>query len=639
MINIVVGTSGHVDHGKTWLIKALTGTNTDRLKEEQKRGITIENGFADMTYGDYNISFIDVPGHERFVHNMLAGIGGIDMVLLVVDIEEGVMPQTREHFDILKMLKIENGIVVLTKNDATDDEDWKELVEEDVRSLLEGSSLENSEVIRVSSATGENIEALRALIVKTADGMKKRRGADVPYRLPVDRVFTIEGFGTVVTGTSIEGTLKSGDEIMIYPQKKTYKVRNIQVHNEFVDVAFPGQRTAINLAGAKKDEISRGNVAAAPGSLEPSIMLDVEMQLFEDTDRRVENGSRVHFFCGASEGLAKVVLLDREVLSAGEKGYAQLRFDTEIAVKKGDRYIIRFYSPMISIGGGVIIDAAARKAKRFDEKILKRLSKTSSENIEDVFESTVEQLSVSLPDISKIAAKVSLSQSEAEETAKILEEKGDIIRLKGNILVHRVFADDLISYSEKMISEYHASNPLSAGMKTEELRTRIMAKFKLHVASDAEKLLEILRRYDGIKFNGDAVSLSSFEVRLDKESEAVRKRLTELYKKAGFDVPATEEAISSEKDKKKARDMIAFLAGAGELKKINNEYYMYSDIYSGAFNALVDKIRKNGSITLAEFRDIIGTSRKYAVMFLEHLDSAGITRKVDDARVLIRDNF
>ncbi|MCR4711101.1 MAG: selenocysteine-specific translation elongation factor [Clostridia bacterium] len=636
MKNIVVGTSGHVDHGKTWLIKALTGMDTDRLLEEKKRGITIENGFADMICGDYNVSFIDVPGHERFVRNMLAGIGGIDLVLLVIDLVEGVMPQTREHLEILKMLGIQRGIVVFTKDDAVEDEEWKDLVEEDVKELLAGSFLADAPQIRVSAATGKNIEALKELILQVAENAEGERKSDVSYRLPIDRVFTIDGFGTVVTGTSLAGTVKTGDLLAVYPEGKTYKVRNLQVHNEFVEKAYPGQRTAINFSGAKKEELRRGQVAATPGSLTPSLMLDVELKLFDDTERVVENGSRVHFFSGASEALAKVILLGREALAAGESCFAQLRFTEEIAMKRGDRFIVRFYSPMESIGGGVILDASPRKAKRNDGELLLRMERLKNGTPRDLVEAEVAQLSSSFPDTRELADRLSFSRQETETLLAALAEKGKVKLLKGGAYVHADYFKRVAEQAEAILDEFHRQNPLMPGMKTEELKTRLGTCFRLKRPSEQERLTEIAVGAGGLTVKGDTVCRTGFTVALDAAGEALKERIRKRYREAGFDMPEVEEALAGEKDRKAARDMIALLAAEGALIKINPVYYMDSSVYEKAFAAFMNKMEEQGSVTLAEMRDLMGSSRKYTVAFLDHLDAKGITRMEGEARVLAR---
>ena len=373
MQNVIVGTSGHVDHGKTCLIKALSGIDTDRLKEEQKRGITIELGFANLPNEEgLHIGIIDVPGHEKFVKNMLAGIGGIDLVLLVIALDEGVMPQTVEHFEILKMLHIRQGIIVFTKSDLVE-EDWAEMVEDDVTSLVEGSFLEHADRIRVSAYTGDNIDTLKQMILDKVRNVGMRRSEPELFRLPIDRVFTMEGFGTVITGTLLEGSCKAGEDIMVYPEERVIKNRGIQSHGTKEEAAYAGQRTAINLANVKKEELERGQVLAAPGTLTNSIFLDAKVSLFKTTDRQLKNGDRVHVNYGSAQAIAKVVLLDRDAIGPGESAYVQLRFDDPIAVKRGDRFIIRFYSPVETFGGGVILDACPGKHKRNQEGLIRAL--------------------------------------------------------------------------------------------------------------------------------------------------------------------------------------------------------------------------------------------------------------------------
>lgn len=636
MKNIVIGTSGHVDHGKTWLVRALTGMDTDRLAEEKERGITIENGFADMRYGDYSFSFIDVPGHEKFVRNMLAGISGIDMVLLVVDLEEGVMPQTVEHLEILKMLHVRDGITVLTKDDCSDDEEWKELVEEDVKKLLQGSALENAPMIRVSAATGKNIEELKALIARTAGSLHTVRRADIPYRLPIDRVFTIAGFGTVVTGTSVEGTVRAGDTVMVYPQEKEYKIRNLQVHNEFVREALPGQRTAINLAGVSKEELKRGEVIAAPGSIRPSMMLDVWLEIFASSKRTVETGSRVHLFCGSSQLVCKVVLLDREQLAAGEEGPAQLRLEEPAAVKRGDRFIIRFFSPMESIGGGEILDAAAKKAKLSDRIVPDRLRRLHYGTPADIFEAETEERSGEFPQLKTLAGRLSLSEDGAAAIAEELEHCGRLLRLSGDALIHVSYAEKVSERAVRILAEYHAANPLLPGMPREEFKKRLAVKMHAQAAAAPELLLETAEHYGEITVRGSRAALRDFKVALTPAAESLRGRILSQYREAGFEAPPAPEILKDEKDRKTVRDLILLLEGEGLLKKINAGTYMDASVYREAAEAVVDRIRQAGSITLAELRDMMRTSRKFAVAFLDHLDATGITRMEGEARVLAR---
>ena len=351
MNHVIIGTAGHVDHGKTCLIKALTGIDTDRLAEEKKRGITIELGFANLQLpGGITAGIVDVPGHEKFIKNMLAGAGGIDIAMLIVAADEGVMPQTREHLSILSLLDIPQGVIVITKCDTVE-EDWAELVKEDVAEAVKGTFLEGAPMVCVSAFTGQGLDELRDLLAEMA---KKAKGKDLsrPFRLPADRVFTLGGFGTVITGTLIEGTLHEGDEIMLYPSGIMTRARSIQVHSHDVKEAYGGQRVAVNLAGVKKEDVPRGEVAAAPGSMTPSMMLDVRLSCLKETGREIKNNSRLHLYHGAREILCKVVLMDREVLMPGEECFAQLRLEENITAKRGDRFVVRFYSPLETVGGG-----------------------------------------------------------------------------------------------------------------------------------------------------------------------------------------------------------------------------------------------------------------------------------------------
>jgi len=476
MKNIVIGTAGHVDHGKTWLTKALTGTDTDRLAEEKRRGITIENGFAELIIGDYDISFIDVPGHEKFISNMLAGIGGIDMVLLTVGLDEGVMPQTVEHFQILNMLGVRDGIIVLTKDDAVGDEDWKQLIEEDVRSMVKGSFLEKAPMIRVSALTGYNIAELKELIAGRLEqtyGEIQRKLQPYLYRLPVDRVFTITGFGTVVTGTSLQGSVSAEDRLTLYPEGLPVKIRNIQVHNEAADTAFAGQRTAINTANLKKTDINRGDVIAAEGSLEVSMLLDVSIELFRGTKRKVENGTRLHFYCGSKAALCKVILLDRDELAEGEKGLAQLHMEEPVNVKKGDRYIIRFYSPLESIGGGEILDACPKKHKRYDKSGIKSLETKLKGSADDIAEITVKELSSEAATIRRLACKLCEDEEVLRVRLKRLESAGILINTGNEVYIHRKYYAKIKDSCVLAMDEFHRASPYAKGMTSEELKSRI----------------------------------------------------------------------------------------------------------------------------------------------------------------------
>lgn len=639
MKNVIVGTAGHVDHGKTCLIKALTGMDTDRLKEEKKRGITIENGFADMVYGDYNISIIDVPGHERFIKNMLAGIGGIDMVLLVIGLDEGVMPQTVEHFQILKMLDIRKGIIVFTKRDLVDDEEWIELVKEDAKSLTEGSFMENAPSIEVSAYDNLNIEELKKLIADNIDDGLLKSGDKELFRLPVDRVFTIDGFGTVITGTLIEGSVKLGDELAVYPEGKTTKVRNLQVHNEAVEAAFAGQRTAVNLAGLKKEDAARGSVLAAKGSLEPTMMADVKLELFSDTDRTVANGSRVHFYCGSSQTVGKVVLLDRDAAEKGDVCYAQIRLEEAVAVKKDDRFIVRFYSPLITIGGGKVLEVSPEKHKRFDDNVIEAMKIKDSGSIKDIAELVIKEKSRYFRSKTYFASKLRVSADEFEKQAEALADERKIRILRKEYLIHSSYLKDVWNFSRGLLEEYHGKNSVSEGMNKEEFKSRINQRFKLPEAKFADDITALLKEDGLIRTGEKSVALADFTVKYTPEMEAIRQRVLKIYAERKYEMPTGDEAVNeaarSEKERSSARNIIDALVREGLLVRLNYQYCIDKAAFEAALAGIKEKVAKDGKITLAEFRDMVGTSRKYAVEILEYLDEKKITVKVDDARILL----
>lgn len=635
MHNIIIGTAGHVDHGKTCLIKALTNIETDRLKEEKKRGITIELGFADMPNSQgQHIGIIDVPGHERFVKNMLAGIGGIDLVLLVVAADEGVMPQTVEHFEILKMLKIKKGIIVLTKADLVEPE-WLEMVEEDVRSTVKGTFLEKAPMIAVSSYTGQNIEELRKLILDKVKDVGVRKEDPSLLRIPIDRVFTIDGFGTVVTGTLMEGSVKVGSEVQIYPGDQVAKVRSLQVHGENVETAYAGQRTAVNLVNIKKEEINRGNVLAAKGSMKQTMMIDVKIQMFDDTPRILKNDDRLHLYYGSAEVLCKAVLLDKDVLESGQEGYAQLRLEEEIAVKKGDRFIIRFYSPVESIGGGVVLDANPTKHKRFRNEVIEALVIKEAGDENAILEQTIRETSKTLMNMKDIALKLGKTLPELQIEIETLISEGKVIKLTDDLAVHVDYIKFVQKTAESILDEYHKKNPISIGMQKGEFRKKLSDKLYIKELKVLDFFINRLIKNRHLRDSGNLVAASTFKVEYKEEHFAMQKRLEKVYLDAGYEVPELEEAISKEKDVSLAKQMVEALAEEGKLKRLTYQYYMHKIHWEKAMKLFQDHMDKKDSITLAEYRDLLDTSRKYAVMILEYLDEQKITRLVDDVRILL----
>ncbi len=635
MRNVIVGTAGHVDHGKTCLIRALTGTDTDRLKEEKKRGITIDLGFAEMPNpSGQQIGIIDVPGHERFVRNMLAGIGGIDLVLLVVAADEGVMPQTIEHFEILKMLDIKKGIVVITKMDLVD-EDWLELVKDDVAATVKGTFLEGAPVVAVSSHTGENIDQLRALILEKVKDVANRREDPSLLRIPIDRVFTMEGFGTVITGTLVEGSVRVGDEVQIYPGERIAKVRNLQVHGKAVDAAFAGQRTAVNLVNVKKDEIKRGDVLAAKGSLEQTRMLDVKIRMFDDAPRTLVNGSRLHLYYGSAEALCKAVLLDADALESGASGYAQLRMEEEVAVRKGDRFIIRFYSPVETIGGGVILDANPVKHKRFRKEVIDALKILEGGDEEAVLEQILRETSKLLPSKKDLTVRLGRTTEEVSSGLMKLVSEGKAVSLSEDTYVHVEYTEKVRKATEDILAEYYGKNPISPGMQKGEFRKKLADKLHIADIKNIDLLLSHLVKKEQLRDLGNSVALPGHRVEYTPELLALISRLEKRYLDAGFEIPELEDCIQDEKDKELAKQMMEAMSESGTLKKLTYQYYMHSSHWEEAMKRFRNHMEQHGKITLAEYRDLLNTSRKYAVLILEYLDQQKITKMVDDARILL----
>ena len=637
MHNIIVGTSGHVDHGKTCLIKALSGFDTDRLKEEKKRGITIDLGFANLPNdAGLHIGIIDVPGHEKFVKNMLAGIGGIDLVLLVVALDEGVMPQTVEHFEIIKMLNIKRGIIVLTKSDLVDKE-WQDIVEEDVKNLVKGSFLENAPIIRVSSYTSENIAKLNEMIINMVSDIGDRKNDPELFRLPIDRVFTMEGFGTVITGTLQEGSVSLGDEIMLYPKEKLLKIRGIQSHGQKEEKAFAGQRVALNLLNIRKEELERGDILAYKNSIVKTKLIDVWIELFATSTRELKNGDRVHLNYGSKQTIAKVVLLSKSSLRAKEGDYAQLRFDEEVCIKRNDRFIVRFLSPIESFGGGRVIDTIPLKHKRMDETVLKVCEEKASADIEKISAIKINEESHKYYNRQNYASILNVSSTELKQILDKLLEDRLIIELSDASIIHIDYFNKVSLYSKELLKQFHQEKPITEGMDKEEFKSRLSEKFRLTDPKKSALLLAEMVRRKILKTRDKYVSDSEFTVSYSKELSGMQETIRQKYIKAGVEAPATNDVVADIKDSKKARQIIEDMHKSGELIKISPAAYMYSEAYEKvlkSIKALAEKSEDN-TFTLAEFRDAHATSRKYAMAVLEFLDKKKITKLVGDRRVLL----
>ena len=634
MKNIIIGTAGHIDHGKTTLIKSLTGRETDRWEEEKRRGITIDLGFTYFDLPDGNkAGIIDVPGHEKFIKNMLAGVIGMDLVLLVIAADEGIMPQTDEHINILNMLGIKKGIVVLTKYDLVD-EDWLELVKEDIKEDLKDTFLENAPIVEVSSITKYGIDKLVETISKATASEIDERDVNTIPRLPIDRSFSISGFGTVITGTLISGKLKKGDEVEVFPVNKICKIRNIQVHSKDEEYAYAGQRTAINLSNIKKTDIYRGCVIAPINSMKNTMMLDVKINLLKKSRRIVENRSRLHLYTGTSEILCRVVLLDRDELSPGESCFAQLRLEEEIAVRRGDKFIIRFYSPMETIGGGEIIEPVPNKKKRFDENLIEELKVKEKGSNTDVIEKIIRENSKLIPSIVELATITALSAEEIKINTEILEEedKITILRLKNDIYTyHKDYERDFEMKIEKYLFRFHEENKYKKGVKKSEIKSKFFSKIKQPVF---DMLLQAMVERGTIKSEGENISQSFFQIKYDDDYVNAENKMLEILNNANFDFMKPDDLFSMSFKNIKTEDLISLMISDKKIIKVNEDCITSQENYEKAKNILMEFIESIGKITAAEYRDLLNTNRKNAILLLEHFDMVRVTKRSGNDRIL-----
>lgn len=635
MKHIIIGTAGHIDHGKTTLIRAITGRNTDRLKEEQERGISIELGFTyfDLPSGQ-RAGIIDVPGHERFIKNMLAGVIGIDIVILVVAADEGIMPQTVEHLHILDLIGIKKGFVVLTKSDLVEDE-WLDMVEEEVREEILGTFLEDSPIIRASSTRKEGIEEVIRLIEKYSEELEEKDVDDMP-RLPVDRVFSISGFGTVVTGTLLSGKFKLGEEVQVFPESKQARIRTLQVHDEDADTAYGGQRVAMNLAGLKKEDVDRGSTIAPINSMKDTMMLDVKIKLLKSIDRFIENRTRVRLYIGTKEVLCRVVLLDRDEIGPGDEAFAQLRLEEKVVAKRGDKFIIRFYSPMFTIGGGEILEPNPTKKKRFDDKAIKELEIKASGSATDVIENIIEEKSREFPTVKEIAVfTAKLEESIKAEVDKLIEDKKVVVfpLTKDLHIIHINYFNDLKDIILNDLKSYHEKYPLRTGMPKEEIRSRFLKNVKPKVA---EAFLDQLIEKDYLVQILDCIAINGFEIKMNPEQLKIKDKILKMFNEDPFQPPKREDFAAINPSKKdEVEEVFLSLLNNGILIKLSEEVYLTKENYDLALEKLRDFMKSNNIITIGDYRDLLSTNRKVALALLEYFDSIKITRRDKDARILV----
>jgi len=626
-MNLILGTAGHIDHGKTSLVKALTGIDTDRLKEEKKRGITIELGFAflDLPCGN-RIGIVDVPGHEKFINNMLAGAGGIDLALLVIAADDGIMPQTIEHFDILSLLEIRHGLIAITKTDLVDD-DWLEMVEGEIRERFAGSFLADAPIIRVSAHTGAGLDELKAALSGLVAQVKEKK-LSTPFRLPIDRVFSVDGFGTVVTGTLIEGRIKVGENVMLYPSLAAAKVRSLQVHGNPVEKAAAGQRVAVNLTGIRKQEVLRGDTLAPGNSMANTMMVDVKLNILASTGRTVKNASRVHFYHGTKEILAKVILLDREELGAGEATYVQFRFEEQLALKVGDHFVIRFYSPLETIGGGVVLDANPIRHRRNQPAVIGAMAIRENGTKKEKVLLEIREQSKNLRDIDYIRDHVG-KEPIGKELEKLVAEKA-IVAMNDRLYLSKEYLAFLKNRLLKLLREFHKAYPLKEGMNREEVRGKLIPQ----APGAIDSIIDYFIAKKIVKWEAEFISLPDFKVVYKEADTELLNEVERLYQEAGFAPPSLDDLAKHYGKNKQYTGAIAMLKKSGTIIPLDLKFCIHRDYYQQALALLYDYLATHEELALGTYRDMLGVSRKYAVALLEEFDKKRITKKIGEGRQL-----
>ena len=633
MKHLIIGTAGHVDHGKTSLVRALTGVDTDRLKEEKERGITIELGFAPLALknGDI-IGIVDVPGHERFVRNMVAGAGGIDVVILVIAADEGIMPQTREHLNICSLLGIRHGLVALTKTDLVDHE-WLTLISEDVKTYLRGTFLGDAPVVPLSIATGEGIPEFLAALEETARRVEERPSSGF-FRLPVDRVFSMKGFGTVVTGSLVSGRVTGGDAVEILPSLVPSKVRGIQIHGMKTETAKAGDRTAINLQGVERASIQRGDVLAHPGIFVPSVRLDVLLTYLQGNRKKLKHRTFVRFHTGTCEVMARILFLERDDMGPGETAFAQVMLETPAVAAAHDRFVIRSYSPITTIGGGEIIDPCASKLKRGDGAPLSALQKlthgTSRERVETVLEragaegitDTVLSVRTGMP---RASVGAILDDMHSEKKVVLLdgEERRFVSFPAYETLQRNIMAS---------VTAYHARNPLKEWIPKEELRITIGSYINGKLFQSA---LRELQERERLTVEKDNVRVAGHRITLQDDLMQLRNAVGDVYTHAGLTPPSARELFERFPDKKEdVRKVVTLLVHEGFLVKVNEDFLFAEDALRRLREDYKKLLEDKGKVVPALFRDMTGLSRKFVIPLMEYFDKIKFTMRVEDYRVI-----
>ncbi len=619
----VIGTAGHVDHGKSTLVEALTGIDPDRLKEEKEREMTIDLGFAWIRNDDSDdeIGVVDVPGHRDFIENMLAGVGGIDLALLVIAADEGVMPQTREHLAILDLLEIRGGIIALTKIDLVDDPDWLELVQLDIVENLQNTVLEDAQIIPVSAITGENIDTLLATIRHQLSQIKEKPDSGRP-RLPIDRIFSITGFGTIVTGTLSDGYLNLGDQVEIQPSGLRGRIRGLQTHKTKIETARPGSRVAVNLSGIAKKDISRGAILTFPGIVSDTVLCDVQYRHLSDSSIPLKHNAEVKLFVGSAEVVARTRLIGQKQLKPGQSGWLQLALREPVAVFRGDRFILRRPSPPATLGGGVILDPhPGRRHKRFSPQVGQKFKTLETGTPEEILLLTLqrnEPLS-----IKHLFENSGLDSETAEKAWQTLQTNEEVTFVNETIYSR----DGWLSLVEKLkslVTSYHTDNPLRIGISREELRSRLNITSSLF-----NNLLEEVKKSGDIALTDNMVHFPDHKILFTEQQQRNVKKMTRLFLNEGVNSPSVKDTKVMISD-----DVYYAMIDLKDLIQLNQEVVYLADTYSSLVNQIISYINDHGSVNAGQTRDILQTSRKYAIALLEYMDQSRITERKEDDRVL-----
>ncbi len=630
MSHVIIGTAGHIDHGKTALVKALTGIDTDTLPEELARGVTIDIGFA---YWKDNVTIIDVPGHERFVKNMVTGVCSVDLALFVVAADDGTMPQTREHLGILNLLGVQRGVVALTKVDLVDGE-WLELVREDLRDLFNGTFLEDAPIVPVSSVSGEGVDEARTLLEAEIDRVETRPDRGV-FRLPADRVFSVRGFGTVVTGTVLSGHVRPRDEVDLLPAGKRLRVRGVQTHGKDVETAEVGARAAVNLAGVEVEEVERGDLLAQPDYFSSTYMIDARLQLLSDAPASVKNRSRVRLHLGPREVLARVVLLEGEELPPGGSQLVQFRLESPGVAARGDRYVIRRYSPVHTLGGGTVLDPLPAKHRWLREDVLQILRDLEAGDPARVLEIRLKTVGLRPRSLQGLASDLGMAAGRVEGWVEELVDGGRVVSFSHSgraLYVHTEPWEGLVSGIEGALQSFHEAHPLRPGMPRDELRLQVAGAPSPELF---EHGLACLLEAGKLKAEGAALSLTDHRIRMTPEQERVRQGIQVSLREGGAAPPDLQELPPRvEGDPQTVRDVAAAMQAMGELVRLEETLLFDPDVLSNVEQALVDYLGANGEIGVSAFRDLAGTTRKYAVPLLNYFDGRGVTVRAGDVRVL-----